>query len=202
MKYNLNMALTHHPSSARIQRFLPIISLLQWKDRCWPMQWPDKATWLVDGISTVKWTTPKGEGESAFAGEATVPSSPSLLLSYNSKKMPLPLLPLFSTLGSFPRKKTPFLLGIAPIGKRAGLPKLILTLFQKWKRRPNCSENLFWHISKSEKIANIAWGGVGQCPKDRFLGRLPFLKIPKKSNSALTIWSSLQAKISLSNFNN
>ena len=45
------MALANHPSSARIQRFLPIILLLQWKDWCWPMTWQSNMVgwWDLDG---------------------------------------------------------------------------------------------------------------------------------------------------------
>ena len=70
-------------------------------------QWPDEAIWLVDGISTVKWTTPRGEGESAFAGEATVPSSPSLLIFLQFQKdCTTPSDPFFYV--GLPRKKNTF----------------------------------------------------------------------------------------------
>ena len=73
----------------------------------------------------------------------------------------------FAWTGSLPRKKN-FLLGIAQIGGTP-LPKLILTLFDKWKSCPNlCAgrnplcPNWFWHLLKVEKLPkSLARGRAG-----------------------------------------
>ena len=88
----------------------------------------------------MKWTTPRGHGESAFAGEGTVPSSPSLLLSNNFKKMALFL---FSTMG---KKHT--LLGILK------MPELILTLLKN---------------ETVAQIACGEWGNLGNAQMKVFL---------------------------------